>query len=81
MEEFELCDGVITDNDRRTILLKKLPATVHSFLVSSLRKCPSYREMKKEFNAEITFFKDYGPDINKTSSAQLRRRRTRTRRV
>ena len=63
VEEFELCDGVITDNDRRTILLKKLRTTVHSSLVSSLRTCPTYREMKKELNAEMI-------SISKTGSAR-----------
>ena len=31
----------------------------------------SFWEMKKELNAEITFLKDYGLDINKTGSAHL----------
>ena len=53
VEDFELCEGVITDNDRRTVLLKTLPSTVHSSLVSSLRKGESYEAMKKELDAEI----------------------------
>ena len=38
VEEFEFCGCEISDNDRRTVLLKKLLATTHSSLVSSLRK-------------------------------------------
>ena len=54
VEEFGLCDGVMTDNDRRTLPLKKLRSTVRSSLVSSLRKCESYEAMKKELvNCEM----------------------------
>ena len=42
VDPFELCGGVISGDDRRTVLLKKLPTTVHSSLVSSLRKCVTY---------------------------------------
>ena len=51
VEEFELCDGVMTDNDRRTVLRKKLPSTVHSSLIFSLRKCKSQEAMKTEIDA------------------------------
>ena len=70
VEEFELCGGVITDSDRRTVLLKRFPSTVHSSLVSSLRRCPTYRDTKEQLDSEITFLKDYGPDF-KTGSAHL----------
>ena len=71
MEELELCDGLITDNGRRTLLLKKLTSTVHSSLVSSLQKCESYDAMKKELDAEITFLKGWGPDVGKTGIARV----------
>ena len=50
-----------SEADRRTILLKKLPTTVHSPLVSNLRKVPTYIEMKAELESEIVFLQDYGP--------------------
>ena len=62
VEEFELCGGAISDNDWRTILLKTLPSTTHSSLVSSLRTCPTYIEMQKDLDAEVTFLKDFKPD-------------------
>ena len=61
MKQFELCDGVLSEADRLTILLKKLPTTVHSSLVSNLRKLPTYIEMKAELLSEIVCLKDYGP--------------------
>ena len=70
VEEFELRGEVITDSDRRTVLLKKSPSTVQSSLVSSLRKCPTYRDMKEQLDSGISLFKDYGPDFN-TGSAHL----------
>ena len=36
VDQFELCDGVLSEADRRTILLKKQPSTVHSLLVPNL---------------------------------------------
>ena len=47
VEEFELCGGVITESDRRAVLLKKLLPGVYSSLVSRLRKCQTYRDMKR----------------------------------
>ena len=70
LNEFEFCFGVITDHDCRTILFNKHLTTVHS-LVSSLRKCPTYWEMKNEINAEMAFLQDYRPDIIKTRSAHF----------
>ena len=70
VEEFELCGGVITESDRRAVLLKKLPPGVYSSLVSSLRRCKSYREMKSGLRDEITFMKDWGLD-SKSGSAHL----------
>ena len=58
LDEFELCGGNISESDKRTILLKKLPTTVHSSMVSSLRKCTTYEAMKSELEAEITFLRD-----------------------
>ena len=46
LEEFELCGGSLSESDKRTIVLKKLPTTVHSSMVSSLRRCPTYEAMK-----------------------------------
>jgi hypothetical protein len=60
VEEFELCGGVITESDRRAVLLKKLLPGVYSSLVSSLRRCRTYRDMKSELRDEITFMKDWG---------------------
>ena len=68
VEEFEQCGGSISDNDARAILLKELPSTTHSSLVSSLRKCPSHFEMKKELDAEVTFLKDFKPDSGSGSA-------------
>ena len=61
LEEYELCGGTVTEADKRTILLKKLPTTVFSSLVSSLRKCADYDAMKADLEAEIVFLKDFGP--------------------
>ena len=41
VEQFELCEGVLTEADRRTILLRKLPTAISSSLLSNLRKIPS----------------------------------------
>ena len=60
VEEFELCGGVISESDRRAVLLKKLPATVSSSLVTSLRRCGGYREMKAELKEDVTFLRDWG---------------------
>ena len=40
-------------------------------MVSSLRKCATYDDMKAEPHAEITFLKDFGPDIGKTAHAHV----------
>ena len=61
VEQFELCGGVISDDDRRAVLLKKLPATVHSSLVSSLRKCRTYTGMKAQLEDEMVFLSDEHP--------------------
>ena len=50
VQKFELCGGVITDSGRRTVLLKRLPSTVHSSLVSSLRRCPTFGDMKEQLD-------------------------------
>ena len=72
VEQFKLCDGVLSEEDRRTILLKKLPTAVNSSLVSNLRKVPIYIEMKAELESEIVFLKDYGPgDVHKAGHAHL----------
>ena len=64
--------SVVSEADRRTILLKKLPTTVHSSLVSNLRKVPTHLEMKAELESEIVFLKDYGPgDVHKAWHAHL----------
>ena len=72
VEEFELCGGVITERNRRAVLLNQLPPGVFSSLVSSLRKCNTYRNMKSELRDEITFMKDWGLD-GKSGSAHLSR--------
>ena len=64
VEEFELCGGVVTEADRKTVLLKRLPPTTPSSLVSSLRKIPTYELMKADLEAEITFLRDFGPGFN-----------------
>ena len=72
VEQFELCDGVLSEADRRTILLKKLPTTVHSSLVSNLRQVPTYIEKNAELESEIVLLKNYGPgDVHKTGHAHL----------
>ena len=71
MEQFERCDGVVSDNDRRTVLLEKLPTTVHSSLVSSLRKCATYVDMKAKWEAEIVFLSDCGLDMGKSGHAHF----------
>ena len=58
------------DNGRRTVLLKKLASTTHISLVSSLWKCPTYAEMKKELDAEVTSLRDFKPDRG-SGSARL----------
>ena len=60
VEQYELCDGVLTEADRRTILLRKLPANISSSLVSNLRKIPRYADMRAEIEGEITFTKEFG---------------------
>ena len=51
VQQFELCGGAISDDDRHRVLLKKLPTTVHT-LVSSFRKCRTYVEMKAQLEDE-----------------------------
>ena len=46
--QFELCQGVLTEADRRTILLRKLPMSIISSFLSNLRKIPTYVDMKAE---------------------------------
>ena len=48
VEKFENCGGVASDRDKRTVLLKKLPQTTPSALVSSLRTIGAYEAMKME---------------------------------
>ena len=70
MEEFEFCGGVISESDRRAVLLKKLHSGVTSSLVGNLRRCGTYREMKAELKEDITFMKDWGLEL-KSGSAHL----------
>jgi hypothetical protein len=70
VEEFELCGGAISESDRRSVLLKKLPPGVSTSLVSNLRRCHTYRDMRRELKAEITFMKDWGLE-QKSGSAHL----------
>ena len=60
VEQYELCGGVLTEADRRTILLRKLPASISSSLVSNLRKIPRYADMRTDIEGEITFTKEFG---------------------
>ena len=60
VEQFRLCQGVLTEADRRTILLRKLPNSISSSLLSNLRKIPTYIDMKAEIESEIVFIRDYG---------------------
>lgn len=71
MVQFDICDAVISDNDRCTVILKKLATTVHSSLVSNRRKCATYADMKAELESEIIFLSDYGPDMHKTCHAHV----------
>ena len=71
VEQFEFCDGVTFDNDRRTVLLKRLPTTGRRSLVSNLCKCATYVDMKAELESEIIFLSDYGPDMHKTGHAHV----------
>ena len=64
------CGGVFTESDRRAVLIKKLFPGVHSSLVSSVRRCRTYRDMKSELRDEITFMKVWGLD-GKSGSAHL----------
>ena len=54
VEQLELCEGVLTEADRRTILLRELPTSISSSLLSNLRKIPRYADMKAEIGSEIT---------------------------
>ena len=70
VEQLELCDGVLSEADRRMILSKKIPTTDHSSLVLNLRKVPTYLEMKAELESEIVFLMDCGPgDVHKAGHA------------
>ena len=60
VEQWELCDGVLTEAGKRTIPLRKLPASISSSLVSNLRKIPRYADMRAEIEGEITFTREYG---------------------
>ena len=60
VERFERCGGRVDDSDKRTILLKKLPTGVPSNLMSALRLCASYDDMKAELDDQISFLQDYG---------------------
>ena len=71
VEEFGLCGGVVSENDRKTVLLKKLPPETPSALVSSLRKCADYESMKADLEAEIIFLKDFGPGFERSSPAHM----------
>ena len=44
---------------------------MHSSLVSSLRKCRTYTEMKAQLEDEIVFLSDYGPDMGKSGHAHV----------
>ena len=70
VEEFELCGGVISESDRRAVLLRKLPPGVSHSLVSNLRRCGGYREMKAEIREDTMFSKDWGLE-QKTGNAHL----------
>ena len=72
VEQFELLECVLSESDMRTILLKKLPTTVPSSMVSSFRRFSTYIEMKAELESEIVLLKDYGPGVvHRTGHAQL----------
>ena len=40
VEQFELCEGVLSESDRRTVLRKKLPTTVPSLMGLNFRRFP-----------------------------------------
>ena len=48
-----------------------MPTTVLSSLVSSLRKCRTYTEMKAQLEDEIVFLSDCGPDMGKSGHANV----------
>ena len=60
VERFELCGGTVTEADKKTVLLKLLPAGVSTDLVGALRGKPSYDEMKNELDDRIDFLQDHG---------------------
>ena len=72
VEQFELCGGVLTEADRRTNFLRKLPTSISSSLLSNLRKIPTYIAMKAEIESEIVFIRDY---VRKCSRACAHRGR------
>ena len=53
VRRFELCGGVISDSDKRTVLLKRLPVGTSSNLVSALRLQEDYESMKNELDDQI----------------------------
>ena len=61
LEKFELCGGVVTENDKKTVLLKKLPLGIPSSLVSALSREPTYDEMKLALDKEVISLKDWSP--------------------
>ena len=79
MEQFEFCQGVLTEADRQTILLRKLPTSISSSLLSNLRKIPTYVDMKAEIESEIVLVTtaqevQQGMRTSRTSEPRLRRR-------
>ena len=43
VEEFELCGGTVSEADKKSVLMKKLPLTVSSSMLAGPRRCIDYR--------------------------------------
>ena len=55
IESFEKCGGVMTEVDKVTVALKKVPATSHHRSVSFLRTCKVYEDLKAQPTADMIF--------------------------
>ena len=60
VDSFEKCGGTITEKDRITIALKKLPLGCSHSLVMALRTASTYEELKLMLQDQVTFLQDFG---------------------
>ena len=60
VEEFECCDGHLSEIDRKNIILKMIPADTPSNVVTNLRRATDADDLQDKLEEEIDFLKDFG---------------------